>query len=576
VCSDNFAEENKQLKFEIKRLNRQLNLANDSMRKFKSTATAIGNINAVISAEKAKRDKQLQVIMDNSPNMIILLDHEMNFMFSTQGFLRLIGVPDIGLLSQKSFGHVFSSFSDEIWIKQMERIFKDTLETNEIQAIEARLCIGLSADERTYHVSIIPVVYNFDDSSGIILSFHDITERIELEEQIREAFYNATLASRAKSDFLANMSHEIRTPMNAIIGMTTIGMSASDIAQKNNSLSKINDASKLLLGIINDILDMSKIESGKFELSETEFNIDKLFHQVINVIDFRMNEKKQTLTVNIDKAIPKTIKGDDQRLAQVLTNLVSNAIKFTPPGGLISINALFMGETNGKCEIKFSITDTGIGISPEQQGTLFQAFVQGETHTSRNYGGTGLGLPISKNIVKMMGGDIWIESELKKGSTFYFTIQAERVEEKQQGEQLTDADEQNIAVPGMFKGFSVLLTEDIDINREIVLALLEPTMLDIDCAENGIEALRMFSEAPEKYDLIFMDLQMPKMDGYEAVRRIRALDLPRAKTIPIVAMTANVFNEDIKKCIEAGMNGHVGKPIDLEEILKQLRFYLTS
>ena len=523
--------------------------------------------------------------------------------------------------------------------------------------------------------------------------------------KLNEALHKATEASKAKGEFLSNMSHEIRTPLNAIIGMTEIGKNATSLDRKDYSLTRIEDASAHLLGIVNDVLDMSKIEANKLELSYVEFSLEKMLQRVVNVINFRVEEKQQKLTTNVGRNIPKTIIGDDQRLAQVITNLLGNAVKFTPEKGSINLDAYFEKEEDGVCTIRISVTDTGIGISGEQQEKLFQSFQQAESSTVRKYGGTGLGLAISKSIVEMMGGRIWIQSEPGKGATFAFTIKAKRgQDEKQEYEELSltrtdvrvlvvdddrvileyfrevtkrfgvhcdttangeealelvkrnggyhiyfvdlqmpgmdgmqlvrklkalsfensvvvmitadewtiDAEEAKKAgidkslskplfpsiiadiineclgmdkmkmeqtqtdVAGQFAGRCMLLAEDVEINTEIVLALLESSKIQIDCAENGKVAVRKFSEAPEKYDIILMDVQMPEMDGYEATRRIRAMDIPKAKTIPIIAMTANVFREDIEKCLKAGMNDHTGKPLDFNEVKEKLRVYLMN
>jgi len=516
----------------------------------------------------------------------------------------------------------------------------------------------------------------------------------------------AEAASVAKSAFLANMSHEIRTPLNAIIGMTLIGSTAVAADRMKYCFTKIEDASKHLLGVINDILDMSKIEAGKFELSPVEFYFEHMLRRTVGVAHFRVEEKKQKLDVHIDSDIPKLLIGDDQRLAQVITNLLGNAVKFTPEHGEIGLDARLLKKEGKNCTIKFTVTDTGIGISREQQAQLFQSFHQAESQTSRKFGGTGLGLSISRNIVNMMGGDIWVESEAGKGSAFIFTICLEQGESKTQGildpsitidnvriltvdddpdvlmyftelmlelgmacdvsgsaedalELVAEKGDYNIyfidwKLPGMdgvaladklkdraapgkevvimisaaelneiekegrqsgidkfvskplfpstivdiineclgssktqpedalkdsagiFEGHAILLAEDVEINRDIVLALLEQTLLEIDWAGNGAEAVRMFKENPEKYEMIFMDVQMPEMDGYEATRAIRALDVPSAKEIPIIAMTANVFREDVEKCLESGMNGHVGKPLDLGDVLGQLRRHLLD
>jgi CheY-like chemotaxis protein/two-component sensor histidine kinase len=505
--------------------------------------------------------------------------------------------------------------------------------------------------------------------------------------------------------FLANMSHEIRTPINAIVGMTSIGRTSDTHERKDYCFSKIDNASKHLLGVVNDILDMSKIEADSIELFAIDFNFEKMLQQTVNVVNFRADEKHQKLTVSIDKDIPRILYADDQRLAQVVTNLLSNAIKFTPDGGHIDLSTQLMGEEGDFVTIKIEVSDTGIGISKEQEAKLFRPFQQAESSTTRKFGGTGLGLTISKSIVEMMGGEIWIESEPSKGTTFAFTVKVKRGEDtsldmlnlginwsnvrilavdddsdillyfketitgfgatcdiassakealkliKQNGAyniyfvdlRMPDVDglsltkeikghegksdnsvvimissadlssiekeaksagvnkflfkplfpsaisdvigdcigivnekveEEQLDIEGIFKGRSILFAEDIDINREIVISLLEPTQVDVDCAENGVETVKMFNEDPEKYDLIFMDIQMPEMDGYEATRQIRSLNLPKAQTIPIIAMTANVFKEDIKTCLAAGMNGHLGKPLDMNGIISILKKYL--
>ena len=544
----------------------------------------------------------------------------------------------------------------------------------------------------------------YDDVLCKVVLLKDITENEQKDILLLEALEQANSASKTKSNFLSSMSHEIRTPMNAIIGMTSIGKSAHTLEKKDDALNKIDGASKHLLGIINDILDMSKIEADKLELSDANFNFEKMLQNVVNVINFRVDERRQKFYVNIGENIPRLLIGDDQRLSQVITNLLSNAVKFTPDGGTIRLDTQVISIENDACCLQISVEDTGIGITDEQKARLFQAFEQAESDTSRKFGGTGLGLAISKRIVQLMGGDIWVQSEPGKGSKFIFTILLKHEKKEKlrlldesvnwknirilvannepetirfftsfsethnfvcaivkSGEEAlaeleTNEDydicfldwelpdmngieltklirakaankavviicssvdwqviEDNARAVGIdkflpkplfssaivdmineciginhatiqenkhhhtdiFSEYSIILAEDIEINREIVLALLEPTRLKIDCAENGLKALELFSKAPEKYDLIFMDVQMPEMNGYEATQSIRALDIPQAKTIPIIAMTANVFREDIDKCLNAGMNDHVGKPLDLEEVIRKLYEFLS-
>ncbi|MDR2266872.1 MAG: response regulator [Christensenellaceae bacterium] len=542
-------------------------------------------------------------------------------------------------------------------------------------------------------------------TNGIGVIAIDITDNIRIERERIEALEAAKRSSHAKSEFLANMSHEMRTPMNAIIGMTSIAQTAKDIERKDYCLAKISDASAHLLGVINDILDMSKIEANKLELSATEFDFEKTLQKVVNVVNFRIDEKHQVFTVHLDKWIPNSLVGDDQRLAQVITNLLSNAVKFTSEGGKIALNTKLLNEENGICEIQIEVKDNGIGISDEQQAHLFHSFAQADTGIARKFGGTGLGLTISKRIIEMMGGKIWIKSKLGEGATFTFTIQVKRGANSSASLLRSDINWSNIRVlvvddaldileyftdiakrlgiycdvapsgddalkmisekgvydiyfidwrmPNMdgielsrrikstfsdrsivimissiewdtiadeaksagvdrfiakpifpsaiancineciglknivdeenakrssetdhFEGLTLLLAEDVEINREIVQVLLEPTLLKIDSAVNGAEAVKMFLDPSNHYDVILMDIQMPEMDGYEATALIRSSKVLNSKTIPIIAMTANVFREDVEKCIAAGMNAHVGKPLDFEEVLSVLRKYL--
>ncbi len=382
--------------------------------------------------------------------------------------------------------------------------------------------------------------------------------------------------SLSKSTFLARMSHEMRTPMNAIIGMTGIARKSEDMERIKDCLGKIDGAANHLLGVINDVLDMSKIEAGKLELSETDFPFQKMIEQVTTVAGFRIEEKHQRFTLSVSGDVPAAIMADRQRLAQVIANFLSNANKFTPEGGNISLSVQKTGEVNGLCELLIEVADDGIGISKDQQARLFRSFEQADSSISRKYGGTGLGLVISKTIVELMGGKVWVESEPGKGSKFSFTVLV-----RPGGAQAEPKAQDLPAATGQgkkaetFEGRRILLAEDVEINREILLAMLEDTCIAIDCAEDGQQAVEMFAADQNAYDMIFMDIHMPKMDGFEATRRIRAMGTPRSQAVPIVAMTANVFKEDVEACLRAGMNGHVGKPLEMDEVMAKLRLYLS-
>ena len=421
---------------------------------------------------------------------------------------------------------------------------------------------------------------------GFILAVTLITVLVRID--IAKA--KANEENKQKSAFLANMSHEIRTPMNAIIGMTFIGKTANNIPRKDYCLERIGNASQHLLGVINDILDMSKIEANMFELSHEEFVFEKMIQRVISIVGFRADEKKQKISVSIDEKIPSVLNGDDQRIVQVIANLLGNAVKFTPEEGKIAIDARFVSEEDDLYTTRISVKDSGIGISQEQQKLLFKAFQQADARIARKFGGTGLGLAISKNIVELMGGKIDIDSEVGIGSTFSFTFKAKRGLKNE----IAFSEKEEIADnSGIFKGYKILLAEDVEINQEIIETLIEPTLLKMDSAFSGREAVQMFEKSPDDYDLILMDVQMPEMDGYEATRKIRELEEKLSansranpadgetgsnarRRIPVIAMTANVFHEDIEKCLNAGMDGHIGKPIDVNEFFNVLQKYLLK
>ena len=542
-----------------------------------------------------------------------------------------------------------------------------------------------------------------NEFADIASTIQDMRESLDAKNQeLRVAMHAAESANQAKGNFLANMSHEMRTPLNAIIGMAAIGKSAGVEERKNYSFSRIDEASKHLLGVVNDILDMSKIDADTLELSCKDFELPRTLRKVINFILYRVEEKELRLTVKADRRIPFRLSGDDQRLTQVLTNLLGNAVKYTPKGGEISLNVQLVSSTDERCLLQFEVTDNGLGISTEQQKELFQAFQQVNNSTSRTFGGAGLGLAISRRIVELMGGDIQIDSEIGRGSTFTFTafldqsteqgtpVLPERGDLKDVSILVVDNDPDtrercleasqelgvvchtastaadalallekrkrysicvlSLDLEGMscddfarllrernatglvvvqlpfikggqvvrekaladrvllkpvfvtdladsvgtylekfapqeedtasvaensYPGKCILLVDDVDINLEICITLLESTSVEIDCARNGEEAVAMFSANQDRYDMIFMDIQMPKMDGLEATRRIRALGTEKAKNVPIVAMTANVFQDDVTKSRAVGMQEHIGKPLDMDVVLGCLSKFLV-
>ena len=402
----------------------------------------------------------------------------------------------------------------------------------------------------------------------IVKPFSDAIVKLRVQNQIRivnqgRALEHAERNSRVKSEFLSRMSREMRTPMNAVIGMTHLAQETDDPEKRKDYLVKADNTSRNLLRLIDDVLDISDIEEGRFYLVPSEFHFAAMLQRIFDEAGLYIDEKYQALTINIDSSIPKFLICDEKRLSQVITNLLSNAGKFTGEHGLIQFKALVLRIENNFLTLQIEVIDSGIGISKEQQENLFTAFKPFDGGLNRKYGGWGLSLPISKNIVKMMDGDIWVESEPGKGSKFAFTFKA----------QIKTSDTEADA-PASFKGKTALLVEDAEINREIVMAMLEDTRLQIVCAANGREAVELFSADPQKFDVIFMDINMPEMDGVEATRRIRALENPKAARVPIIAVTANVLQKEVKSYIDAGMTDHIGKPIDFDRFLQKISLYM--
>ena len=572
-------------------------------------------------------------------------------------------------------------------------------------------------DGKKFHARTTPVLDEKGLISDVVGTIDDLTEMIDLQEKLKSALEEANMASQiaeeasqAKSNFLASMSHEIRTPMNAIIGMTQIAAKTDEIDKLKYCLMNIGNSSTHLLGLINDILDMSKIEAGKLELDHAPLNIEKMLVNVCNLFIEKTEQKNIKFNIILGTGMRLHYIGDELRLSQVITNILSNAVKFTPEKGKIELTAKEVLKENDYSILRFSVKDTGIGITPDQIERLFSAFEQAESSTTRRFGGTGLGLAISKSIVEKMDGSIWAKSEPGVGSEFFFEVRLKRPEQQRSAilygnirpadvkllvvDADTEArdyfssivhsfgitnideadtieaavelalkaknlykpydivfvdykfaddngidifsksgihlDKNNVVMMTSFmswnkvensvnnigvnrfvpkplfpsailnvineiiggaaknldiksenimegapdlSGITLLLAEDVAINREVFFALLEETKVSIDVAENGLIAVEKFRDNPYKYDVIIMDVQMPEMDGYNATRTIRSLNTKRAKTIPIIAMTANVFKEDVEKCLSSGMNDHLAKPIEVDEVLKKIAIY---
>lgn len=552
-------------------VNVSISIIRDADGKIKGSIGIIHDITHQKEAEKRIRDSEnkIRIILDNSAAAIMLTDGLEKIVSWNKFTEELLEMSKRDLYQR----NISSIYPEQEWKKIRSANIRKTgskhhmetkIVTKKGNIIDVDLSVNVLRDTNNEIIG----------SVGII---QDITKQKRIKEMLVQAKLAAEEASSAKSLFLANMSHEVRTPMNAILGMIDLTLDTKLQEDQRENLLVAKDAADNLLGLLNDILDLSRVEAGKISLESIEFHLQNVAASVVKGLSVMAKSKGLELELVIDKKVPLAVEGDPVRLRQIIINLLNNAIKFQHKGKIVLEIKVASPEKDGEVTLIFSIIDQGIGIPKNRQDKVFEVFTQAEDSTTRRFGGTGLGLAICRRLTEMMGGRIWVESEEGKGSTFSFTsnfktLDVQRTEvflNEESGEfEVSDGDKQSL------KGLRILLAEDNIVNQKIALKILEKKGWTVLAVDNGQEAVDQVKS--EKFDVVLMDAHMPILDGLEATRTIRNNEKETGKHVPIIALTARAMQEDRKKCIDAGMDGYVAKPIDRKKLFEEIESIINK
>jgi len=544
------------MNFKFERLLKDKNVLNSLLKK---TTEDLKN---AVEALKT-RAEELSILLSTIPALVYFKDTDLNYILVNKAFERFVNLPFYGIQGKK-VEELLPDYKIKDYAEMEMEVIESGLPLYNIEEV-----IQKEGKEVWLTSNLAPYRDNEGEIIGLVGISWDITFRKNYEIELQEAKEQAEEGTRAKSEFLANMSHEIRTPMNGIIGMAEILKQADLGNQETENLDILISSTRSLLSLVNDILDISKIEAGKVELEIEDFEIRQVLKDIENIMYIRAEEKSLDYKTFINSNVPEFLKGDPFRLKQIILNLVNNAVKFTEKGQ-VHIFIDVTKEDSKSVSLEVKVVDSGIGISDEGKKHLFQLFSQVDTSTTKIYGGTGLGLSIAKRLVALMEGEIGMESVHKRGSTFWFTAMLER---SAKDAVATSAFEQMpVDEDKPFKELNILLAEDNEINQKIIQYSLTNSGYKVDIAKNGQEAIDKYHEG--NYDLVLMDVQMPVLDGFEAtayIRDIEATVLNNSKHIPIIALTANAMKGDREKCLAAGMDEYLSKPFTPNDLISIIR-----